>query len=86
MSSYNVSRRVSLALAFGFVPKTNRLLRLVFYRCLTFFIDIANLGMCTIALPTIKDELDFDEGTLQWVMTAYSLTVILSQLWPPRAV
>ncbi|KAF3003886.1 hypothetical protein E8E14_008163 [Neopestalotiopsis sp. 37M] len=42
--------------------------------CLTFFIDIANLGMCTIALPTIKDELDFDEGTLQWVMTAYSLT------------
>lgn len=50
---------------------------LVYSRCLTFFIDIANLGMCTIALPTIKKELDFDEGNLQWVMTAYSLTVLL---------
>lgn len=42
--------------------------------CITFFVDIANLGMCTIALPTIKQEFDFDEGTLQWVMTAYALT------------
>ena len=31
--------------------------------------------MCTIALPTIKHELGFDEGSLQWVMTAYALTV-----------
>ncbi|KAH8200510.1 hypothetical protein TruAng_005340 [Truncatella angustata] len=42
--------------------------------CITFFVDIANLGMCTIALPTIKDELGYDEGSLQWVMTAYALT------------
>lgn len=31
--------------------------------------------MCTIALPTIKDDLGFDEGSLQWVLTAYALTV-----------
>ncbi|KAH9868109.1 hypothetical protein J1614_007181 [Plenodomus biglobosus] len=42
--------------------------------CTAFFVDIANLGMCTIALPTIKHELSFDEGSLQWVMTAYALT------------
>ncbi|KAH6654888.1 aminotriazole resistance protein [Truncatella angustata] len=42
--------------------------------CITFFVDIANLGMCTIALPTIKEELGYDEGSLQWVMTAYALT------------
>ncbi|KAF4622658.1 hypothetical protein G7Y89_g14368 [Cudoniella acicularis] len=42
--------------------------------CLTFFIDIANLGMCTIALPTIQSDLGFSQGALQWVLTAYSLT------------
>ncbi|KAI0419622.1 aminotriazole resistance protein [Xylaria grammica] len=42
--------------------------------CLTTFVDISSLGMATIALPTIKKELDFDEGSLQWVLTAYSLT------------
>ncbi|KAJ2986632.1 hypothetical protein NUW58_g4934 [Xylaria curta] len=42
--------------------------------CLTQFVDIASLGMATIALPTIKEELGFDEGSLQWVLTAYSLT------------
>ncbi|PSR81371.1 aminotriazole resistance protein [Coniella lustricola] len=34
--------------------------------CVTFFVDIGNLGMCTIALPTIKNELGFDESSLQW--------------------
>ncbi|PQE13799.1 aminotriazole resistance protein [Rutstroemia sp. NJR-2017a BVV2] len=43
-------------------------------RCITFFVDIGNLGMCTIALPTIKQNLGFDDGELQWVMTAYALT------------
>ncbi|KAI1348882.1 aminotriazole resistance protein [Xylaria sp. FL0043] len=42
--------------------------------CLTQFVDIASLGMATIALPTIKADLGFDEGSLQWVLTAYSLT------------
>ncbi|KAI8623057.1 aminotriazole resistance protein [Xylariaceae sp. FL1651] len=42
--------------------------------CLTTFVDIASLGMATIALPTIKEELGYDEGSLQWVLTAYSLT------------
>ena len=31
--------------------------------------------MATIALPTIQADLDFDEGSLQWILTAYALTV-----------
>ncbi|KAM3457386.1 hypothetical protein MY3296_001128 [Beauveria thailandica] len=42
--------------------------------CLVFFIDIANLGMANIALPTIQKELGYDEGSLQWILTAYALT------------
>lgn len=42
--------------------------------CLTFFIDIGSMGMCTIALPTIQKDLGFTQETLQWVLTAYSLT------------
>ncbi|KAI2626411.1 aminotriazole resistance protein [Xylaria nigripes] len=41
--------------------------------CLVFFVDIANLGMANIALPTIQKSLGYDDGTLQWVLTAYSL-------------
>ncbi|KAI0397032.1 aminotriazole resistance protein [Xylariaceae sp. FL0594] len=41
--------------------------------CLVFFIDIANLGMANIALPTIQKALVLDDGTLQWVLTAYAL-------------
>ncbi len=40
-----------------------------------FFIDIANLGMANIALPTIQKDLGYDEGSLQWILTAYALTV-----------
>nr|POF14111.1 puromycin resistance protein pur8 [Quercus suber] len=43
------------------------------YICLVFFVDIANLGMANIALPTIQDALGYDDGSLQWVLTAYSL-------------
>ncbi|KAG8156743.1 hypothetical protein KVR01_013348 [Diaporthe batatas] len=53
--------------------KTVQFIRLAII-CVTFFVDIGSLGMCTIALPTIKHELGFDEGSLQWVMTAYALT------------
>ncbi|KAI0544202.1 aminotriazole resistance protein [Xylaria curta] len=42
--------------------------------CLVFFLDIANLGMANIALPTIQRDLGYDDGTLQWVLTAYALT------------
>lgn len=44
-------------------------------RCLVFFVDIANLGMANIALPTIQKALGYDEGSVQWILTAYSLTV-----------
>ncbi|OJJ96301.1 hypothetical protein ASPACDRAFT_47071 [Aspergillus aculeatus ATCC 16872] len=42
--------------------------------CLVFFIDTANVGMANIALPTIKQALGYNEGDLQWILTAYSLT------------
>ncbi|KAI1111373.1 aminotriazole resistance protein [Nemania sp. NC0429] len=42
--------------------------------CLVFFIDSATLVMANIALPTIREDLGFDEGSLQWVLTAYALT------------
>ncbi|KAJ2987017.1 hypothetical protein NUW58_g4740 [Xylaria curta] len=42
--------------------------------CLVFFIDSATLVMANIALPTIKIDLGFDEGSLQWVLTSYALT------------
>ncbi|KAF4991223.1 hypothetical protein FDECE_14115 [Fusarium decemcellulare] len=42
--------------------------------CLVFFVDIANIGMANIALPTIQDKLGYDDGALQWVLTAYALT------------
>lgn len=31
--------------------------------------------MANIALPRIRDALGYDEGSLQWVLTAYALTV-----------
>lgn len=34
--------------------------------------------MANIALPTIQKALGYDEGSLQWVLTAYSLTVCIS--------
>ncbi|PQE03675.1 Major facilitator superfamily domain general substrate transporter protein [Rutstroemia sp. NJR-2017a BBW] len=50
-------------------------------RCITFFVDIGNLGMCTIALPTIKQDLGFDDGELQWVMAAYASTISSRQIF-----
>ncbi|KAL3421564.1 MFS transporter [Phlyctema vagabunda] len=42
--------------------------------CLASFTDIANLGMCNIALPSIAQDLNLGPGELQWVLTAYALT------------
>ncbi|KAH7015652.1 aminotriazole resistance protein [Ilyonectria destructans] len=42
--------------------------------CLVFFIDIANIGMANIALPTIQQKLGYDDGSVQWILTSYSLT------------
>ncbi len=33
--------------------------------------------MANIALPTIQKAFGYDDGTLQWVLTAYSLAVRL---------
>ncbi|RAH48785.1 MFS general substrate transporter [Aspergillus brunneoviolaceus CBS 621.78] len=42
--------------------------------CLVILIDTANVGMANIALPTIKEALGYNEGDLQRILTAYSLT------------
>ena len=44
-------------------------------RCLVFGLDGATLVMANIALPTIEKELEFDGGTVQWVLTSFALTV-----------
>ncbi|EWZ77403.1 hypothetical protein FOWG_18184, partial [Fusarium oxysporum f. sp. lycopersici MN25] len=41
--------------------------------CSVFFVDNASLGMANITLPEIKKSLDFNDGSLQWVLTAYSI-------------
>jgi len=39
------------------------------------FLDLANLSAITIALPTIEKEFSVHVGDLQWVISAYALTV-----------
>lgn len=43
------------------------------------FLDLANLSAITIALPTIQKEWAVSEGDLQWVISAYSITVHYSK-------
>ncbi|THU97275.1 MFS general substrate transporter [Dendrothele bispora CBS 962.96] len=38
------------------------------------FFDIFNACAAIIALPTLQEDLHFDEGTIQWVLAAYTLT------------
>jgi predicted MFS family arabinose efflux permease len=39
------------------------------------FLDLANLSAITIALPTLQKEFDIKTGNLQWIISAYALTV-----------
>jgi EmrB/QacA subfamily drug resistance transporter len=39
-----------------------------------FLMTILDISVVNVALPTIGRELDFSEGNLQWVITAYSIT------------
>jgi MFS family permease len=43
--------------------------------CSAMFLDLANLSAITIALPTIEKEFNVGVGDLQWVISAYALTV-----------
>ncbi|THU97267.1 MFS general substrate transporter [Dendrothele bispora CBS 962.96] len=38
------------------------------------FFDLFNACAAIIALPTLQEDLDFAEGTIQWVLSAYTLT------------
>jgi hypothetical protein len=39
------------------------------------FLDLSNLSAITIAFPTIQKELSADVGQLQWIISAYAVTV-----------
>lgn len=39
------------------------------------FLDLSNLSAITIALPTIQRQFNVDVGDLQWIISAYALTV-----------
>lgn len=45
------------------------------------FLDLLNLSAITIALPTIQKEFDVAVGNLQWVISAYALTVSRADLF-----
>ena len=42
--------------------------------CLAFFMDILDVAIVNVALPTIQRELDFSQQNLVWVVSAYALT------------
>ncbi|TVY26196.1 hypothetical protein LHYA1_G005523 [Lachnellula hyalina] len=42
------------------------------------FLDLANLSAITIALPTLRKEFSISTGNLQWIISAYALTVSTS--------
>lgn len=42
--------------------------------CLAFFMDILDVAIVNVALPTIQEELDFSQQNLAWVVSAYALT------------
>jgi MFS family permease len=45
------------------------------FSCAAMFLDLMNLSAVTIALPTIQKDLNVDVGSLQWIISAYALTV-----------
>ena len=42
--------------------------------CLAFFMDILDVAIVNVALPTIQEELEFSQQNLAWVVSAYALT------------
>jgi EmrB/QacA subfamily drug resistance transporter len=42
--------------------------------CAAFFMTVLDISIVNVALPTIGTKLQFSEGSLQWVVTAYALT------------
>lgn len=57
-----------------------------FRRCSAMFLDLSNLSAITIALPTIQKQFGVNMSDLQWIISAYALTVyspmyILKKRW-----
>jgi EmrB/QacA subfamily drug resistance transporter len=42
--------------------------------CAAFFMTILDVSIVNVALPSIKDSLNFSNDNLQWVLTAYAIT------------
>ena len=42
--------------------------------CSAYFMVILDVSIVNVALPSIKEDLNFAQGDLQWVLSAYALT------------
>jgi EmrB/QacA subfamily drug resistance transporter len=51
-------------------PRRWRALALV---CVAFFMVVLDVSIVTVALPSAAEDLQLSQGTLQWIVTAYSL-------------
>lgn len=59
---------------FGQVAPDPRRWKALALLCGAFFMVILDANIVVVGLPSIKDELDFSEQGLQWVVSAYALT------------
>ena len=51
-------------------PRRWRALALV---CVAFFMVVLDVSIVNVALPSVQTDLELSQGTLQWIVTAYSL-------------
>ena len=42
--------------------------------CTAIFVVVLDIAIVNVALPSIKEDLNFAQGDLQWVLSAYALT------------
>jgi MFS family permease len=68
-----VSRSESFALDDGTGRLTRRAWAALLVLCGAFFLDVLDLSMTTVALPSIRSDLDVSTSSLQWVVSGYVL-------------
>src|SRR5215470_217545 len=56
------------------VLSSRRGIAILLLLCLVQFMDILDSSILNIALPSIKNDLDFSQQSLQWVVSGYILT------------
>src|SRR6266702_1754223 len=71
----SLDRRNHISPGEAAIPDEVRRWRAVWLLAVAFFMMIVDLTIVNVALPTIGRKLHFPESDLQWVVTAYSLTL-----------